>query len=120
MARITKDSMVRMTEILDAAEELFYARGYHETAISDIVKSIGVAQGTFYYYFKSKDEILEALINRRISEFSHTLEQISASSTLNPLEKLEKIIQTLKEHATEIEKKYLSLAEQVEQQSHRD
>ena len=95
MARITKDPMVRMTEILDAAEELFYARGYHETAISDIVKSIGVAQGTFYYYFKSKDEILEALINRRISEFSHTLEQISASSTLNPLEKLEKIIQTL-------------------------
>ena len=95
MARITKDPMVRMTEILDAAEELFYARGYHETAISDIVKSIGVAQGTFYYYFKSKDEILEALINRRISEFSHTLEQISVSSTLNPLEKLEKIIQTL-------------------------
>ena len=95
MARITKDPMVRMTEILDAAEELFYARGYHETAISDIVKSIGVAQGTFYYYFKSKDEILEALINRRISEFSHTLEQISASSTLNSLEKLEKIIQTL-------------------------
>ena len=95
MARITKDPMVRMAEILDAAEELFYARGYHETAISDIVKSIGVAQGTFYYYFKSKDEILEALINRRISEFSHTLEQISASSTLNPLEKIEKIIQTM-------------------------
>ena len=51
MARITKDPMVRMTEILDAAEELFYARGYHEPAISDIVKSTGVAQGTFYYYF---------------------------------------------------------------------
>ena len=95
MARITKDPMVRMTEILDAAEELFYARGYHETAISDIVKSIGVAQGTFYYYFKSKDEILEALINRRISEFSHALEEISASSTLNPLQKLEKIFQTM-------------------------
>ena len=95
MARITKDPMVRMAEILDAAEELFYARGYHETAISDIVKSIGVAQGTFYYYFKSKDEILEALINRRISEFSHALEEISASSTLNPLQKLEKIFQTM-------------------------
>lgn len=95
MARITKDPVVRMAEILDAAEEIFYARGYHETAISDIVKSIGVAQGTFYYYFKSKDEVLEALINRRISEFSHELEQLVASSTLNPLEKLEKIIQTM-------------------------
>ena len=47
MVRITKDPQVRMTEILDAAEELFYVRGYHETAVSDIVKSIGVAQGTF-------------------------------------------------------------------------
>ena len=95
MARITKDPMVRMTEILDAAEELFYARGYHETAISDIVKSIGVAQGTFYYYFKSKDEILEALINRRLSEFSRDLEILVVSTTLNPLQKLEEIIRTM-------------------------
>ena len=95
MARITKDPMVRMAEILDAAEELFYARGYHETAISDIVKSIGVAQGTFYYYFKSKDEILDALINRRLSEFSRDLEMLVASTTLNPLQKLEEIIRTM-------------------------
>lgn len=95
MARITKDPMVRMTEILDAAEELFYAKGYHETQISDIVKSISVAQGTFYYYFKSKDEILEALINRRVSEFSRDLEMLVGSATLNPLQKLEEIIQTM-------------------------
>ena len=76
MARITKDPHVRMAEILDATEELFYTRGYHETAISDIVKSIGVAQGTFYYYFKSKEAVLEALINRQISKFLFELEKV--------------------------------------------
>ena len=76
MVRITKDPQVRMTEILDAAEELFYVRGYHETAVSDIVKSNGVAQGTFYYYFKSKEEVLEALINRQISKFIFELEKV--------------------------------------------
>ena len=45
MARITKDPVVRRNEIIDAAEELFYSVGYDETSVSDIVKSIGVAQG---------------------------------------------------------------------------
>ncbi|MHC1758467.1 MAG: TetR/AcrR family transcriptional regulator [Negativicutes bacterium] len=94
MARITKDPQVRMTEILDATEELFYARGYHETAISDIVKSIGVAQGTFYYYFKSKEEILEALINRQMSRFLSEAEKIVSAEEINPLQKLELFVQT--------------------------
>jgi len=67
MSRITKDPQIRMAEILDAAELLFNKHGYQKTAISDIVKEIGVAQGTFYYYFKSKDEVLEALVYRHIS-----------------------------------------------------
>ena len=94
MARVTKDPQVRMAEILDATEELFYARGYHETAISDIVKSIGVAQGTFYYYFKSKEEILEALISRQMSRFLSETEKIVLAEEINPLQKLELFVQT--------------------------
>ena len=95
MARITKDPLVRMTEILDATEELFYTRGYHETAISDIVKSIGVAQGTFYYYFKSKEEVLEALINRQISRVSSELEKVVSAEDLEPSRKLELFVQSV-------------------------
>ena len=89
MARIIKDTQVRMAEILDATEELFYTNGYHETAIRDIVKSIGVAQGTFYYYFKSKEEILEALINRQISKFLFELEKVVSADGMTPPRKLE-------------------------------
>ena len=89
MARITKDPQERMTEILDTAEEMFYANGYHETQISDIVKKIGVAQGTFYYYFKSKEEILEALISRQMQGVANTVGQLVANKQLEPMQKLE-------------------------------
>lgn len=95
MNRITKDPQVRMAEILDTAETLFYAKGYHETAISDIVKAIGVAQGTFYYYFKSKEEILEALISRRMQQVISAMGELTAKESLNPLQKLEMFVETL-------------------------
>ena len=95
MARITKDPQVRMAEILDTAEEMFYAKGYHETQISDIVKKIGVAQGTFYYYFKSKEEILEALINRQVKQISFELEKLTADTSLDPLRKMERFFETI-------------------------
>ena len=95
MTRITKDPQVRMAEILDTAEELFYAKGYHETQISDIVKKIGVAQGTFYYYFKSKEEILEALINRQMQQVVFEMEKLTSDTTLDPLRKLELFFATI-------------------------
>ena len=48
------------------AEELFSRKGFDETAVSDIVDALGVAQGTFYYYFDSKEECLDALVTRTI------------------------------------------------------
>lgn len=89
MSRVTKEPQVRMAEILDMAENLFYAKGYHETQISDIVKAIGVAQGTFYYYFKSKEEILEALINRQIHQVNFEMEKLTSDDRIDPLRKLE-------------------------------
>ena len=95
MARIIKDTQVRMAEILDATEELFYTNGYHETAIRDIVKSIGVAQGTVYYYFKSKEEILEALISRQMSKVLSEMETVVSASDIPPSRKLELFVQSL-------------------------
>jgi Transcriptional regulator len=66
MPRIVKDPEVRRQELLDAAEKLFGTKGYAGTAVSDIVREVGVSQGTFYYYFKSKDEIADAVIDRAV------------------------------------------------------
>lgn len=95
IARPLQDPQIRITEILDAAEPLFYAKGYRETAISDIVREIGVAQGTLYYYFKSKEEILEALINRHIVAFMLAVEPQVYSDHIIPPYKFEFVIQNI-------------------------
>lgn len=95
MARPPQDPKIRMDEILDAAEPLFSANGYRKTTISDIAQELGVAQGMLYYYFKSKDEILEALINRGLSAFLTVIEKISYSDTISPSDKIELLINTV-------------------------
>ncbi len=62
MPRISKSPDERRSELVAAAQQLFYTKGYERTSVSDIVKAVGVAQGTFYYYFGSKQAILGALV----------------------------------------------------------
>ena len=89
MARPQEDPQIRINEILDAAEMLFYDRGYHQTMISDIVKKIGAAQGTFYYYFSSKEGIVEALINRHLTKFLSEIEAVTCSADISVPNKIE-------------------------------
>jgi AcrR family transcriptional regulator len=84
MPRISKEPLVRMNEILDTAESLFYSKGYEETAVSDIVKAIGVAQGTFYNYFQSKEAVLEALVQRYLSKVYTKIEDMVNSDRTPP------------------------------------
>ena len=51
MARVTKEYRERKNEILDAAQELFLTQGYEKISVDNIIKKIGIAKGTFYYYF---------------------------------------------------------------------
>ena len=87
MARVVMDPEVRRNEIIDVASELFNKKGYEQTAISDIVKKANVAQGTFYYYFESKDDVLNAIIERWITEIKKALEQIVENRKMNALQK---------------------------------
>ena len=58
---IIKDADERKKEILDAAETLFNSNEFDATTISDIIESVGVARGTIYYHFKSKEDILVSI-----------------------------------------------------------
>lgn len=89
MARPPQDPQLRINEILDAAETLFFERGYQPTMISDIVKKVGVAQGTFYYYFSSKEEIVDALINRHLSKFRADIDVVANSGEISMPQKIE-------------------------------
>lgn len=79
MRRVTKGPEERRSELIDAAERLFLERGYENTTISDIVKEVKVAQGTFYYYFASKHDILDAMIEREIDEPEREIMHIASS-----------------------------------------
>lgn len=63
--RVVKEHNERRNEILDTAQGLFNTKGYDASTINDILNEIGIAKGTFYHYFKSKEEVLDA-INERI------------------------------------------------------
>lgn len=54
-------------EIVAAADRLFYERGFEATSFADIASVVGLSRGNFYYHFKTKDEILQAVIARRLS-----------------------------------------------------
>jgi AcrR family transcriptional regulator len=61
--QVQKES--RRQEILAAALRCFARNGFHNTTIADIVRESGVSQGTFYLYFKTKDDVIAALADDR-------------------------------------------------------
>lgn len=61
--------------IVQAADELFYRQGYEHTSFSDIADAVGISRGNFYHHFKSKDEILDAVIAVRLANTRTMLEQ---------------------------------------------
>ncbi|GAA0076981.1 TetR/AcrR family transcriptional regulator [Clostridium sp. CTA-5] len=91
MPRVTKEREERRNELIDTAEELFKTIGYNKTAVSDIVKKISVAQGTFYYYFKSKEDIFLAVFNRYILDSVSEINEI-LNNNINSIEKFKQVL----------------------------
>jgi len=73
--------------IIAAADELFYQQGYEHTSFSDIADVVGISRGNFYYHFKSKDEILNAVIDTRIAGIEVMLDEWDEKFT-DPLQRL--------------------------------
>lgn len=61
-------------QIVDAADQLFYEQGFEHTSFSQIAEAVGISRGNFYYHFKSKDEILDAVISLRLSRTNAMLD----------------------------------------------
>ena len=68
----TKPPEVRLEELMGAAEALFLEKGVDATTISEITEAAGVAKGTFYVYFPSKQEMLAALAERYVGCLLYT------------------------------------------------
>lgn len=53
--------------IVEAADQLFYRQGFEHTSFTDIADAVQISRGNFYHHFKSKDEILDAVIGMRLA-----------------------------------------------------
>ncbi len=94
--RISKEHDVRRNEILDKAAYLFEVNGYNRTTINDILREVGIAKGTFYYYFKSKVEVMDAIIERYLEIGLERAEAVKGQKSLSPTEKLLQVILALR------------------------
>ena len=75
-----KTSRQTHAEIVAAADTLFYRHGFGQTSFAHIADAVQLSRGNFYYHFKSKDEILEAVIRKRIKQ---TQDMLDAWTTSN-------------------------------------
>lgn len=66
MSGSTREAGTRQ-QIVEAADRLFYRQGYEHTSFSDIADAVRISRGNFYYHFRSKDEILDAVIEARVA-----------------------------------------------------
>lgn len=65
MSKISEKQQNKRINILDSAYELFIEKSFNNTSIDDVVKSAGIAKGTFYLYFKDKHDLMERIIIRK-------------------------------------------------------
>ena len=86
--RVVKTAEERKNEILDVAEQLFAQKGFEETSTNDIIKAIGIARGTLYHHFQSKEEILDSVISRLSEEMMKKAQMVAADKNTPILERL--------------------------------
>lgn len=92
----------RREEILNAAHTLFTTKGFQPTTMEDILKVVGIAKGTLYYHFPSKEQILKALILRIVGQVEQRARELAASSA-PALDKLKAIMAAMQVEGTESE-----------------
>ena len=90
-------------DIIEAADTLFYQRGFEHTSFADIAETVGISRGNFYYHFKTKDEILDAVIAQRVSDRQQMLDRWQVSGQ-TPSERVRSFIQILTVNHAKIRK----------------
>lgn len=89
--------------IVEAADQLFYRQGYEHTSFADIADAVQISRGNFYYHFKTKDEILDAVIEARLKTTEQMLERWE-SEAQTPADRIRSFIHILIANRTDIKR----------------
>lgn len=90
--RVVKEAEERRNEILDTADELFGQKGFDGTSTNDILEKVGIARGTLYYHFKSKEDIMDALIERYNTRILGAAKVIAADKSIPIIERIVRVV----------------------------
>ena len=90
----------RKRELLQIAYDVFLSRGYENTSVDEIIAEARIAKGTFYYYFPSKEKMLEEVIEMMIESEAETARRIIGSDMPVP-QKIVAVITSIKPAETE-------------------
>lgn len=90
-------------QVVVAADRLFYEHGYEHTSFASIASAVGISRGNFYHHFKTKDEILQAVIERRIGG---TREMLTAwaDAAPSPLQRIFSFVEIVVANRDDIER----------------
>ena len=106
MARISKPPEERRQELIQTARELFISQGSEKTMVGDIDRQVGVAQGLFYYYFRSKQDIFLAVINQFTEERIGELAVFLRDAHIPLLQRVRNLMHVLMDFLREMEAMY--------------
>ena len=81
-------------QIVEAADELFYHQGFENTSFADIAATVNISRGNFYYHFKTKDEILDAVIDARFGKTETMLDDWESAGE-TPADRIRSFIEML-------------------------
>jgi TetR/AcrR family transcriptional regulator, transcriptional repressor for nem operon len=90
-------------QIVEAADHLFYRQGYEHTSFSDIADDVQISRGNFYYHFKTKDEILDAVIVERLAYTQRMLDRWEADGR-EPRDRIRSFIHMLVANRADIKR----------------
>lgn len=93
MARIVKKPAERRAEIIKTARELFLKQDYEKTTMQDCMEQLGIAKGTIYHYFKSKEELLEAVVENIVEEQLEKMKTLMRKTKGNALIKIKALVE---------------------------
>ena len=95
--------MTTRAQIVSAADGLFYENGFEHTSFSDIAAAVNISRGNFYYHFKSKDDILDAVIAKRLDDTRQMLKRWESAGD-TPADRIRSFIEILNVNGKKIKR----------------